>query len=82
MPGVQPALVERLEIPISLEGPLDRPRIRVDDKGLANALVKAGVQRAKDELQSRAQEELNKQVGDKLGDQGGQLLKGILGGKK
>jgi uncharacterized protein (TIGR03546 family) len=82
MPGVQPTQVELLEIPIGIEGRLDRPRIRVDDKGLADALVKAGVERAKEELQSKAQEELKKQVGDELGDQGGQLLKGILGGQK
>lgn len=82
LPGGQPTKVELLEIPIGVEGRLDRPRIRVDDQGLANALVKAGVQRAKDELQSKAQEELQKQVGDQLGEQGGQLLKGILGGQK
>jgi len=82
MPGLQPTKVELLEIPIGIEGRLDRPRIRVDDKGLADALVKAGVQRAKDELQSKAQEELEKQVGGELGEQGGQLLKGILGGQK
>ena len=86
LPGGQPAQVDRLEIPIGLEGRLDRPRVRIDDKGLANALVKAGVQRAKDEATARAKEELNKQVGDQLGnqigEQGGQLLQGILGGKK
>lgn len=86
MPGMQPTPVDRLEVPIALEGRLDRPRIRVDDQGLAKALVKAGVQRATDEATARAKEELNKQVGEQLGnqigEQGGQLLQGILGGKK
>jgi uncharacterized protein (TIGR03546 family) len=82
MPGLQPTQVQLLEVPIGIEGRLDRPRIRIDDQGLANSLVKAGVQRAKDELQSKAEEELKKQVGEQLGEQGGQLLKGILGGQK
>jgi uncharacterized protein (TIGR03546 family) len=82
MQGMQPTKVEQLTIPIGIEGPLDRPRIRVDDKGLANALAKAGVQRAKDELQSKAEAELKKQAGDQIGEQGGQLLRGILGGQK
>jgi hypothetical protein len=54
----------------------------VDDKGLTKALAQAGVQKAKDELQSKAEEELKKQAGEKLGEQGGDLLQGILGGKK
>jgi len=82
LPGMQPAPVDRLSVPIGIEGPLDRPRIRVDDQGLAKALVQAGVQRATDELKSRAQEELDKHVGDKLGEQGGQLLRGLLDRKK
>jgi uncharacterized protein (TIGR03546 family) len=82
LPGMQPAPVERLAVPIGIEGPLDQPRIRVDDQGLAKALVRAGVQRATDELKTRAQEELDKRVGDKLGEQGGQLLRGLLDRKK
>lgn len=81
MAGMQPTQVEQLEIPIGIEGPLDRPRIRIDDQGLTKALAQAGVQRAKAELQSKAEEELKKQAGDQLGEQGGQLLRGILGGK-
>lgn len=80
--GMQPTKVEHLEIPVGIEGPLNSPRIRVDDKGLANALAKAGVQKAKDELQSRAEQELKKQAGDQVGEQGGKLLRGILGGGK
>jgi len=82
MPGMQPTQVEQLQIPIGIEGPLDRPRIRVDDQGLANALVQAGVERARDELQSKAEKELKEQAGEQLGEAGGQLLDGILGGKK
>jgi hypothetical protein len=80
--GMQPTKVEQLEIPIGIEGPLDNPRILVDDKGMANALAKAGVQKAKDELQSRAEQELKKQAGEQVGEQGGKLLRGILGGEK
>jgi hypothetical protein len=86
IPGVQPTEVQQLQVPIGVEGPLDRPRIVVDDKGLSKALVDAGVQRAKDELQNRAKDELNKQVGgalgEQLGEQGGKILDGIFGGKK
>jgi uncharacterized protein (TIGR03546 family) len=82
LPGMKPTRVERFELPIGLEGPLDSPRVRVDDQGLANALVKAGIQRATDELTTRAQDEIGRQLGDKAGDQGGQLLRGILGGQK
>jgi hypothetical protein len=80
--GMQPTEVETLEIPIGIEGPLDRPRIRIDDQGMAKALARAGVQRAKTELQSKAEAELKKQAGDQLGEQGSQMLRGILGGKK
>ncbi len=86
IPGVQPTEVQQLQVPIGVEGRLDRPKIVVDDKGLSKALVDAGVQRAKDELQNRAKDELNKQVGgalgEQLGEQGGKILDGILGGKK
>jgi len=71
-----------LKIPIGIEGPLDHPRIRIDDKGLTKALAQAGVQRAKAELQSKAESELRKQAGEQIGAQGGQILRGILGGKK
>jgi len=82
MPRMQPTEVERLEIPLGIEGPLDRPRIRIDDKGLTKALAQAGVQRAKAELQSKADAELKKQAAEQLGEQGGQLLRGVLGGQK
>jgi hypothetical protein len=80
--GMQPTQVEQLAIPISVEGPLDRPRIRVDDAGLATALAQAGVQRAKAELQSRAETELKQHASNQVGEQGTQLLRGILGGKE
>jgi len=82
LPGAKPTQVSQLELPIGVEGRLDRPRIKLDDKALGDALVKAGVERAKEELTTRATEELNKQVGGELGEKGGQLLKGILGGPK
>ena len=47
-----------------------------------DVLQAAGVERAKDELQSKAEKELKKQAGEQLGEAGGQWLRGILGGKK
>jgi uncharacterized protein (TIGR03546 family) len=82
MPGLKPTQVDRLEVPITLEGRLDRPRVRVDDQGLANALVKAGVKRATEELKTRAVEKLAPEVQKRLGQQGSNLLKGVLGGEK
>ena len=65
-----------------VRGFLDNPRISIDDKQLANALVQAGVDRAKSELTNKAKEEINKQLGDNLGEESKGLLKGLFGGDK
>jgi len=74
----QSNLVEKLVLPIGLSGPLDNPRVKVDEKLLADALVKAGVNRAVAEGKKKAEELINKEVGDKVGEQGKGLLKGLL----
>jgi hypothetical protein len=81
-PGVKPTQIDRLEVPITLEGRLDRPRVRVDDQGLADALVKAGVKRATEELKTQAEEKIGQEVQKQIGKEGSDLLKGVLGGKK
>jgi uncharacterized protein (TIGR03546 family) len=82
LPGMAPTKVDNFLLPIGVRGQLDNPRISVDDKELANALVKAGVDRAKQALTEKATETISKEVGSKLGEQGKGLLNGLLGGKK
>lgn len=74
--------VEEFVLPIGLSGPLDSPRIKVDDSGLSQALLSAGKQRAVSELQNRAGELLDKEVGGALGEQGKGVLNNLLGGQK
>ena len=82
VPGTGPTPVEQFNLPIGVRGFLDNPRISIDDKQLANSLVQAGVDRAKSELTNKAKEEINKQLGDNLGEESKGLLKGLLGGDK
>jgi len=82
LPNVQPTRVDQLVLPIGLVGPLDNPRIRIDEKAFADALVKAGASQLVNELRGKAQETITREVGDKLGDQGKGLLNNILGGQK
>jgi hypothetical protein len=63
-------------------GSLDNPRIRVDEKAFADALVKAGANKVVNELRGKAQETITREVGDKLGEQGKGVLNSILGGQK
>jgi hypothetical protein len=74
LPGGPPTLVENFLLPIGLRGPLDNPRITLDDTQLASALLKAGVSRAKQELTDKAKEKISSEIGDKLGEQSKGLL--------
>ncbi|MCP5526492.1 MAG: hypothetical protein H7A47_06750 [Verrucomicrobiales bacterium] len=74
--------LDEFVLPIGLSGPLDRPRVQVDDSGLSQALLAAGKQRALSEAQNRAGELLDKEVGGQLGEQGKGLLNNLLGGQK
>lgn len=82
LPGGSPTKVDNFLLPIGVRGPLDNPRITVDDKQLGNALLQAGVSRAKQEITDKAKEKLSGEIGNKLGEQGKGLLDGVLGGKK
>lgn len=74
--------LDNFTLPIALTGPLDNPRVKVDDGGLSKALLAAGKQRAVDEASKAATKLLDEKVGGDLGNQGKSLLNNILGGKK
>ena len=74
----QSSPIQKLVVPIELTGPLDNPRVHVDQKLLTDALVKAGVNKAVTEAKGKAGELLNKELGDKVGQQGQGLLKGLF----
>ncbi|HTG45615.1 MAG TPA: hypothetical protein VK633_13915, partial [Verrucomicrobiae bacterium] len=80
--GMQPTKVDNLTVPIGIKGPIDNPRIMVDQKALSTALTQAGISKAKEELKNRVQEQVGEKVGDKLPSEAQGLLKGILGGKE
>lgn len=82
LPSGQSTLVDNLTLPVSLSGPLDNPRVRVDDKGLTQALLAAGKARVVEEATKHAEKLLEEKVGGDLGEKGKSLLKGILGGDK
>jgi uncharacterized protein (TIGR03546 family) len=82
MPGIDSTRVNQLRLPIGLEGPLDSPRILVDEKLMADALVKAGASAAAQELKAKAGDAISREVGTRLGDQGKSALEGILGGQR
>jgi len=70
--------VDKMILPIGLSGPLDNPRIKVDQKLLTDALAKAGLNKAVSEAKTKAGELIDKELGGKVGDQGTSLLKGLL----
>ena len=79
LPGGQSQKVDQLPMMIGVSGPMDNPRITVDDQGLAKSLASAGVK----VLKGKATEEINKQLEGKVKvpEETKGLLKGILGGK-
>ncbi|MEX0654149.1 MAG: hypothetical protein WD151_08505 [Phycisphaeraceae bacterium] len=83
-PGTQGQRVSRLELPLGLRGPLDNPRVMLDDDTLADALVRAGA----DELASRARGEARRvidrateDVADRVPGDAANRLRGLLGGE-
>jgi uncharacterized protein (TIGR03546 family) len=82
LPNVDPTRVDQLILPIGLAGPLDNPRIHVDQKAFTDALVKAGANKMVNQLRGKAEETLTREVGDKLGDQGRKVMDSILRGQK
>ena len=80
--------IDQLIIPIGVRGPIDDPRITIDDQALTDALVKAGASELAAELQGKINEEL-KEAGielpgelDAVGDAIKKGLGDLLGGKK
>lgn len=90
--GSQRQTLDGLSLPISLRGPLDAPRITLDDDALKDILEgalraeldsrvgekQAELQEKVDEKLDEKKDELKEKLGDKLGDK----LGGLLGGKK
>lgn len=79
LPGYDPVTVERFALPIGIRGPLDSPRLTIDDDQLVDALVQAGkdelarrvraeadarLAEARDALDAHLREELSEQLGD------------------
>jgi uncharacterized protein (TIGR03546 family) len=62
--GGQSAPIEQLMIPLGLRGPIENPRIRLDDSQLADALVAAGAGVLANELRGRADEQIKKALSD------------------
>jgi hypothetical protein len=62
--GGNSAPVEKLTIPLGLRGPIDSPRIHIDDKTLADALVAAGANALASEVRGRADEMIKDAVSD------------------
>jgi uncharacterized protein (TIGR03546 family) len=82
LPELSPTKVDQLLIPVGVTGPLDNPRLRVDQKLLTEALVKAGASKIADELKGKATEAIGKEIDKNVGKTGRDLLRGILGGEK
>jgi uncharacterized protein (TIGR03546 family) len=89
VPGQGSAPVEQFALPIALRGPLDDPRITVDDARLIDALVAAGAERLTRELRSRldaevskAKSELSGQAERALGDLGDKVQEQVGSGLK
>lgn len=88
--------VSQFGLALGLSGPMDNPHIKLDEKQLADALVKAGAGELANEAKAKADAEIQKATGkltEKLGDkapvqlegvtnQAGEALKGLFGGKK
>ncbi|MCC5789451.1 MAG: hypothetical protein JJT75_07440 [Opitutales bacterium] len=74
VPGVGDRAVEKLRLPLSLEGAMDQPRIRISDEEWARALRDTGQQ----ELQRRGEQLLREQLGGESG--GSDPVRGMLDG--
>ncbi|MCI0652065.1 MAG: hypothetical protein L0Z55_09290 [Planctomycetes bacterium] len=82
VPGRGSAPVSKFGLGIALRGPIDDPGIRVDPEALADALVGAGIDAAKEKAKDALQKELEKAASKELGEPVKGILGDILGGKK
>jgi len=78
LPELGSTAVDQFSLPIALFGPVDNPRIVIDDQALRQALVQAGA----NELAGKLGEELSDELGDNVPDEAKNLLGNILGGNK
>lgn len=81
IPGKGEAIVKHFELLIALRGPIDNPRIGIDDKQLADALIKAGAR----EMAGRVTEEAEKRLGGRTGEAVDGIrgaVGGLLGGTR
>lgn len=80
--GMKPEPIKEFVLPVALRGPIDNPRVQVDDAQLKDALVQAGMSKLKEELGNKAQEEISKQLGEGAGEEGKKLLDGLFNRKQ
>lgn len=89
--GSQP--VKEFKLALGLRGPMDNPRIHIDQKQLADALAAAGADRlashvrgeadravaeAKDKASKKVEEKLGGKLGDAIGDKAKGALDGLM----
>ncbi|MHC5211255.1 MAG: hypothetical protein ACYTG2_11100, partial [Planctomycetota bacterium] len=85
--------VPEFRLPLGLRGPIDAPRISIDDDQLVDALKEAGAaelsrrvdeekEQLKEEAEEKVQEKLDEAIDEKLGDKAKDALGDLFGGKK
>ena len=95
MEGIKPTRLDELVLPIGISGPIDSPRIRFEHSVLVDALVDAGKRELANQVQSRLEGEVTKQLdelteragieipdGLEIPDDAKGLFDGFLGGGK
>lgn len=89
IPQLGSSPVELLNLPVTIYGPIDNPRINIDDKALSQALMDAGAKELANRLQGEVdkavddvKEDITKKIGDEVGDKADDLIKGVFGNKK
>ncbi len=75
--GGRDLLIKSIAVPITLQGPLERPRVILDSGKLGSSLVDAGKDHATEAARGKLEETLEKEGGE-----AGSLIKGIFGSKK
>jgi AsmA protein len=76
--GREFADLEGLEIPVLIDGQLSDPSIRPDYEAIARAEAQRQLEKHGDEIQKQAEERLKDQLGEDVGGQVGDMLKGFI----
>lgn len=89
IPGAGEAAVKKMDLPIGVRGPIADPRIVINEKKLADALIQAGAGQLAGKLQGEAAKQVDKAldnaadtIGGQVGEQAKNALGGLLGGDK